>query len=215
MIRYPRQCRKLFRSAALCQRVKGARDAGAYTSEDSKWPPKGGYSAPAPITEFRMPPAQPLLPDVIVMLDDMKKLVIAAISRAALGGGFELTLGRHYRIAAPGTKLGLPATPKSRRHQCCASSPMRVGRSANIDAASDRWRAAAWSCIVGTSAPGVSCKWRKCAWKKRRGLRQCVPASPRLFRSLPCSRAAFFARLKPTSRSLLVAFRYANRYPLC
>jgi 3-hydroxyacyl-CoA dehydrogenase len=66
------------------------------------------FSAGADITEFGKPPAQPLLPDVIAMLDDMKKPVIAAISGAALGGGFELTLGHHYRIAAPGTKLGLP-----------------------------------------------------------------------------------------------------------
>ena len=66
------------------------------------------FSAGADITEFGKPPVQTLLPEVIAMLDELKKPVVATISGAALGGGFELTLGCHARIAAPGTRLGLP-----------------------------------------------------------------------------------------------------------
>ncbi|KAJ7973844.1 Peroxisomal fatty acid beta-oxidation multifunctional protein [Quillaja saponaria] len=54
-----------------------------------------------------------LLPDVSVELvvnkiEDSKKPVVAAIEGLALGGGLELTMGCHARIAAPKTQLGLP-----------------------------------------------------------------------------------------------------------
>lgn len=45
---------------------------------------------------------------VLGMLDAMSKPVVAAINGVALGGGLELALGCNYRLAAPGTKLGLP-----------------------------------------------------------------------------------------------------------
>jgi 3-hydroxyacyl-CoA dehydrogenase len=66
------------------------------------------FSAGADITEFGKPPVQPLLPEVIAELDELTKPVVAAISGAALGGGFELTLGCHYRVATPGARVGLP-----------------------------------------------------------------------------------------------------------
>ena len=66
------------------------------------------FSAGADITEFGKPPLPPFLPDVIAALDALKKPVVAAISGIALGGGLELALGCHYRVAAPGAKLGLP-----------------------------------------------------------------------------------------------------------
>ncbi len=45
---------------------------------------------------------------VTSILERMSKPVVAALSGLALGGGLELALGCHYRVAAPGTRLGLP-----------------------------------------------------------------------------------------------------------
>ncbi|HEX2216017.1 MAG TPA: 3-hydroxyacyl-CoA dehydrogenase NAD-binding domain-containing protein, partial [Xanthobacteraceae bacterium] len=66
------------------------------------------FVAGADITEFGKPPQPPGLRDVIALLDEMKKPVVAAIHGTALGGGLELALGCHYRVAAPGSRLGLP-----------------------------------------------------------------------------------------------------------
>ncbi len=66
------------------------------------------FSAGADISEFGTPRQLPSLIDVVALLDAMVKPVIAAISGLALGGGFELALGCHYRVAAPGSRVGLP-----------------------------------------------------------------------------------------------------------
>ena len=42
------------------------------------------------------------------MIDEVKKPTIAAVHGTPLGGGLELTMGCHFRVAAPGTRLGLP-----------------------------------------------------------------------------------------------------------
>jgi 3-hydroxyacyl-CoA dehydrogenase len=62
----------------------------------------------ADIKEFGKPPLSPSLPEVIGALESCSKMVVAAIHAIALGGGLELALGCHYRLAMPGTKLGLP-----------------------------------------------------------------------------------------------------------
>lgn len=62
----------------------------------------------ADISEFGKPPQSPSLPDVISQIEACDKPVVAAIHGMALGGGLEVALGAHYRIALPGTRLGLP-----------------------------------------------------------------------------------------------------------
>lgn len=48
------------------------------------------------------------LPDLIGQLDTMSMPVVVAIHGTALGGGLELALGAHYRVAVPSAKMGLP-----------------------------------------------------------------------------------------------------------
>ena len=62
----------------------------------------------ADISEFGKPPQKPILPEVISALENCDKPVVAAIHGTALGGGLEVALGAHYRIASADTKLGLP-----------------------------------------------------------------------------------------------------------
>jgi 3-hydroxyacyl-CoA dehydrogenase len=66
------------------------------------------FMAGADITEFGKPPKSPWLPEVIEYLENSTKPVIAAIHGTALGGGLEVALGCHYRIAVPSAKCGLP-----------------------------------------------------------------------------------------------------------
>ena len=66
------------------------------------------FSAGADITEFGKPVATPFLPDVVDRIEACAKPVVAAIHGSCLGGGLEVALGSHYRIAAPSARLGLP-----------------------------------------------------------------------------------------------------------
>src|SRR6185437_15332750 len=62
----------------------------------------------ADIREFNAPRLKPDLPEVNEQQDGMKKPMVAAIGGFALGGGLELALGCHYRVALPKSQLGLP-----------------------------------------------------------------------------------------------------------
>ncbi len=64
--------------------------------------------AGADITEFGKPPQAPSLHDVIAAIEAMPKPVVAALHGTALGGGFELALACHFRVAVPGARVGLP-----------------------------------------------------------------------------------------------------------
>ncbi|ALP67861.1 3-hydroxyacyl-CoA dehydrogenase NAD-binding domain-containing protein [Paraburkholderia caribensis] len=66
------------------------------------------FIAGADIREFGKPPQMPTLPDVCNRIETCGKPVAVAIHGAALGGGLEIALASHYRIAVAGAKLGLP-----------------------------------------------------------------------------------------------------------
>src|SRR5262249_26259950 len=66
------------------------------------------FVAGADITEFGKPPRQPTAIAVIEVIEACPKPVVAALHGTPLGGGLELALGCHFRVAAPGTRLGLP-----------------------------------------------------------------------------------------------------------
>ncbi len=66
------------------------------------------FIAGADITEFGKPPKPPALNDVLSAIENSPKPVIAAIHGTALGGGLEVALACHYRVATKEAKLGLP-----------------------------------------------------------------------------------------------------------
>ena len=68
------------------------------------------FSGGADIKEFGSPKAlaEPNLLSVIMALEHSPKPVVAAIHTVCMGGGLELALGCHYRIAAPGCSVALP-----------------------------------------------------------------------------------------------------------
>ncbi len=66
------------------------------------------FFAGADITEFGKPMIEPGLPTVVDLIEASTKPVIAAIHGTALGGGCEVALGCHYRVAVPSAKIGTP-----------------------------------------------------------------------------------------------------------
>src|SRR5450631_1201781 len=69
-----------------------------------------GFSGGADIREFGTPRAstQPHLMTVISTVEGSTKPVVAAIGGVCMGGGLELALGCHYRVASSGAKIALP-----------------------------------------------------------------------------------------------------------
>src|SRR5215813_4073029 len=67
------------------------------------------FSAGADISEFKAEMKEPFLPQLIDTLESGNKPVVAALNGTALGGGLELALGCHYRVAKRDVRqLGLP-----------------------------------------------------------------------------------------------------------
>jgi 3-hydroxyacyl-CoA dehydrogenase len=62
----------------------------------------------ADIREFGQPPAEPLLPAIVAAIEASTKPVAAAIHGAALGGGLEVALAAHRRIASPSATFAAP-----------------------------------------------------------------------------------------------------------
>ncbi|WP_332690830.1 enoyl-CoA hydratase-related protein, partial [Bosea sp. (in: a-proteobacteria)] len=59
------------------------------------------FIAGADISEFGKPLAQPILPEVLDLIENAQKPVVAAIHGVALGGGLEVALACHARVALP------------------------------------------------------------------------------------------------------------------
>jgi 3-hydroxyacyl-CoA dehydrogenase len=68
------------------------------------------FSGGADVKEFNTPKmsAEPNLATLIRLFEHSNKPTIAALSGTALGGGFELALACHYRVATPEARVGLP-----------------------------------------------------------------------------------------------------------
>lgn len=66
------------------------------------------FIAGADIREFGKPMQEPGLPAVVEAIESSAKPVVAAIHGTALGGGLEVALGCHYRVALKSAKVGLP-----------------------------------------------------------------------------------------------------------
>ncbi|HRF55673.1 MAG TPA: enoyl-CoA hydratase/isomerase family protein, partial [Aquimonas sp.] len=70
----------------------------------------GLFSGGADIREFNTPKmlAEPNLHSLIQLVEQSAKPVVAAISGTCMGGGLELSLACHYRVATPDAEVGLP-----------------------------------------------------------------------------------------------------------
>ncbi|SFT33905.1 FAD-dependent oxidoreductase [Sedimentitalea nanhaiensis] len=66
------------------------------------------YFAGADIREFGQKPREPGLPEVCDRIEASPLLVVSAMHGTALGGGLEVALSTHYRIAVPSARVGLP-----------------------------------------------------------------------------------------------------------
>jgi 3-hydroxyacyl-CoA dehydrogenase len=94
-----------------------------------------GFSGGADIREFGTPKAlaAPHLLSVLRTAEDCAKPVVAAIGGICMGGGFELALACHYRVAAADAQLGLPEVklgllPGRRRHPAPAARDRGAAR---------------------------------------------------------------------------------------
>ncbi|MCH9845304.1 MAG: FAD-dependent oxidoreductase [Alphaproteobacteria bacterium] len=66
------------------------------------------FIAGADVTEFGKPPQQPFLPDIVALIEDTPKIIIAAMAGFTLGGGLEIALAADYRLAHSDGKFGFP-----------------------------------------------------------------------------------------------------------
>ena len=66
------------------------------------------FVAGADVKEFGQPPVHPLLPDVVDAIERASKPWVAALHGTALGGGLELAMGCHARVADKTARMGLP-----------------------------------------------------------------------------------------------------------
>jgi 3-hydroxyacyl-CoA dehydrogenase len=93
------------------------------------------FIAGADIREFGKPRREPMLTAVNEAYENATKPVIAALHGTALGGGLEVALSCHYRIALPSAKLGLPEVKLGLLPG--AGGTQRLPRVAGVEAAID------------------------------------------------------------------------------
>ncbi|MCC2110507.1 MAG: enoyl-CoA hydratase/isomerase family protein, partial [Hyphomicrobiales bacterium] len=93
--------------AGLAEAFKALRDDGGVTAIVLACAGRT-FVAGADIREFGKPLQPPLLTEVIDAIEASPKPVVAAIHGTALGGGFELALGCHYRVMRADAQIGLP-----------------------------------------------------------------------------------------------------------
>ena len=104
------------------------------------------FFAGADITEFGKPMQMPMLPQVVDIIENCTKPVVAAIHGTAFGGGLEVALASHYRVARPvgeARRARGQARPAARRRRHPAAAARRRGRAR-------RWR---WPRPAIRSAP--------------------------------------------------------------
>lgn len=94
-----------------------------------------GFIAGADVREFGKPPLAPFLPDVIAALEGAAKPIVAAIHGVALGGGLEIALGCHYRVADAKARVGFPEVNLGIIPG--AGGTQRLPRVAGVEAAAD------------------------------------------------------------------------------
>ena len=70
--------------------------------------PDRTFLAGAVIKEFGKNIYAPILSDICDKIENLDKIVVASLHVTPLGGGLEVAMSAHYRIAAPKTKVGLP-----------------------------------------------------------------------------------------------------------
>ena len=93
------------------------------------------YFAGADIREFGKPPQDPWLPGLCDRIEASPLLIVSAMHGTALGGGLEVALSSHYRIAVPTAKVGLPEVNLGILPG--AGGTQRLPRVAGVDAALD------------------------------------------------------------------------------
>jgi 3-hydroxyacyl-CoA dehydrogenase len=93
------------------------------------------FPAGGDIREFDHPTREPHLVVVIDRMDTIDKPIVAAIYGTALGGGLEIALGCHFRVAAPDARVGLPEVTLGIFPG--AAGPQRLQRVAGLDHALD------------------------------------------------------------------------------
>ncbi len=93
------------------------------------------YFAGADIREFGKPPRGPALPDICDRIEASPLVVVSSLHGTALGGGLEMALASHYRIAVPGARMGLPEVLIGVMPG--AGGTQRLPRLAGLDAALD------------------------------------------------------------------------------
>jgi len=93
------------------------------------------FSGGAEIGEIGQPASSPSLPDLVDAIEASAKPIVAAIHGMALGGGLEIALGCHYRVATATAKLGLPEV--SLGILPGAGGTQRLPRLVGVDAALD------------------------------------------------------------------------------